>query len=111
MSAIWATQASREARLSLCVRGLVSVSSFRPGLRTPHPGLTTGLDSTKMPATAGPTLSMGRVGWQLPGAFALNWEGWISEWYHVFNLKTFQNFSMTFSLAVHFHYFEKKMIL
>ena len=45
----------------------------------------------------------GESGWQLPGAFALNWEGWISEWYRVFNLKTFQNFSMTFYLAVHFH--------
>ena len=44
-------------------------------------------------------------------SFCIKLGGMISEWYHVFNLKTFQNFSMTFSLAVHFHYFKKKMIL
>ena len=71
------------------------MSSFRPGLRTPHPGL----DSAKMSVTQPVAHSLhGESGWQLPGAFALNWEGWISEWYRVFNLKTFQNFSMTFSL-------------
>ena len=88
------------------------MSSLRPGLRTPHPGLTTGPDSRKMSITLPVAHSLhGESGWQLPGTFALNWEGWINERYRVFNLKIFQNFSMTFSLAVHFHYFKKKMIL
>ena len=88
------------------------MSSLRPGLRTPHPGLTTGPDSTKMSIILPVAHSLhGESGWQLPGTFALNWEGWINERYRVFNLKIFQNFSMTFSLAVHFHYFKKKTIL
>ena len=52
------------------------MSSFRPGLRTPHPGLTTGLDSTKTSVIHPVAHSVHKEsGWQLPGASALNWEG------------------------------------
>ena len=77
MSAVWASTGwgcgwVGEARVHLfsvrraCLCELLSA----------HPGLTTGLDSTKMSVTHPVAHSLhGESGWQLPGASALNWEG------------------------------------